>query len=732
MGLLFVLQVGINFPSMSLPTRGWSLSSSPILNCTKVYQCFQTMGLVLAFSAMDSVSSFAKTYTLTSPTNGLKLEVSLEDGNLFYKLKKNNNVVLRKSKLGNQLRGIDLTNNLKMTGIDTYENRSSWNMIWGEFETVKDHHNGMKLMLTNGTVEMNIDFRLYPDGLAFRYEFPKQKNLEKFEIIDETTEFKLKRNDEAWWIPAFKDNRYEYLYEKSIIADLDVVHTPLTVEQNNGSIVAFHEARLIDYASYALKKTSPDTLKVDLFPWANTNTRVYGQTPLKSPWRTVQVAIDPAELIESTMILNLNDPAPKNIDYSFIETGKYVGVWWGMHLGLNTWGRGKDQGATNENVKMHIDFAAKHGMKGVLVEGWNIGWDGDWTSNGDIFIFDEPYPNYDFAGLQKYAMDRGVSLVGHHETSASVKNYETQLDRAYVFLNKYKVKMVKTGYVGSRMNKKEWHHGQFGVNHYTKVMRKAHDSKVMMVVHEPIKQTGLRRTYPNLMSAEGLRGQEYNAWGNPGNTPAHTTIIPFTRSLAGPVDFTPGAMDLLFDELRPDSRVPTTIAKQLALYVVIYSPWQMLCDLPENYEARPDAMEFLTSVPTNWSKTVGLNSKIGEFVTVARKDRDSENWYVGAITNEHGRIVNIDLDFLDQDAWYTVKGFQDVRGISWINNPHALETYKTRVQGGDSGYDLFLAPVEGWPLSLLRNREKSGADYMIKSFVLFFLLLPYPSSCLPP
>lgn len=648
-------------------------------------------------------SAFAQTYSLKSPKGNLKLNISLEKGRLFYNLIKNDSVVIRKSKLGNKLRGIDLENNLKIVDAKTYTQNSSWDMLWGEFQTVKDQHNGLKVFLTNGQHQMNVDFRLYPDGLAFRYEFPRQKNLNKFEIVDESTEFTLNRNDEAWWIPAFQNNRYEYLYNKNTIAELNVVHTPVTIEKINGPIVSFHEARLIDYTSYALKRVAPDKLKVDLYPWADTDTRVYGETPLVSPWRTVQVAIDPAELVESTMILNLNDPHNSQVDYSYLSTGKYVGVWWGMHLAKYTWGSGPKHGATNKNVKKYIDFAAKYGMKGVLVEGWNIGWDGDWEQNGDVFIFDQPYPHYDFAGLSKYAQERGVTIIGHHETSASTKNYERQLDRAYDYLNKHNVKAVKTGYVGQRLDKKEWHHGQYGVNHYTKAMKRGHQAKVMMVVHEPIKQTGLRRTYPNLMSAEGVRGQEYNAWGRPGNTPAHTTIVPFTRSLAGPVDFTPGAMDVLFNKWRPHSRVPTTIAKQLALYVVIYSPWQMLMDLPENYEARPDAMEFLKAVPTNWSKTVGLNSKIGEFATIARKDRDSENWYLGAITNENGRVITIDLDFLDKGAWYTVKGYQDDRGASWTTNPHALEVYQTRVQGGANSYDLFLAPGGGVALEFIKE-----------------------------
>lgn len=661
------------------------------------------MRSLLFASLIFCVNLHATTINLKDSKKTMDLNIYLESGKMFYDFSFQGEQVLRKSRLGNILRQSHLGENLKIIKTERYQKQGQWKTLWGEFETITDDHRGIKVYLSNGKILMNIDFRLYPDGLAYRYEFPKQKNLDEFQIIDELSEFKLNNNDKAWWTPAFKDNRYEYLYEFDAIADLDVVHTPLTVEKVNGLTVAFHEARLLDYTSYALKRTARDTLKIDLYPWADSNVRVRGKTPLNSPWRTVQVAFNPAKLFESTMILNLNDPHNKDHDYSYLKTGKYVGVWWGMHLGFWTWGRNGNQGATNKNVKDYIDFAAKHGLDGVLVEGWNIGWDGDWYNNGEIFVFDKPYPHYDFEGLSKYALERNVTLVGHHETSASTINYERQLDRAYDYLNEHGVKAVKTGYVGTRLDKKEWHHGQYGVNHYAKAMRRGHQANVMMVVHEPIKQTGLRRTYPNLMSAEGVRGQEYNAWGMPGNTPAHTTIVPFTRSLAGPVDFTAGAMDVLFNQWRPNSRVPTTIAKQLALYVVLYSPWQMLCDLPENYENRPDAMAFLKSVPTDWSKTVGLNSKIGQFATVARKDRNSENWYVGAVTNENGRVISIDLDFLDKDAWYTVKGYQDARGADWKMNPHALEVYETRIQGGHQSYELFLAPGGGAAIEFIKE-----------------------------
>jgi alpha-glucosidase len=655
---------------------------------------------VFMFSVLIS-GAYAKTFSLTSPDKTIKVLVTYIDESISYKVTKADTTIIRSSKLGNVLNQADLSHGLKLLSIERSAKNETWNTVWGEFKTIRDHHNRMMIKLAKDGIFMNVEFKAFNDGVAFRYDFPNQNKLKNFEIIDEVSEFKFNKNDEVWWTPAFKDNRYEYLYNKSRVTEVDVIHTPATIEKVNGYTVAIHEARLLDYTSMALKNWGNGTLKADLYPWANSNIRVKGQTPLVSPWRTIQIVTNHAKLVESTMILNLNDPVDPSLDTSFAKTGKYVGIWWGMHLGKYTWGSGDKHGATTENTKKYIDFAAKYGIDGVLVEGWNIGWDGNWYENGDLFIFDQPYDTYDIDYLAKYAESKGVTIVGHHETSASIKNYEAQLDRAYAFLNKHRIKAVKTGYVGTRLNKKEWHHGQFGVAHYTKAMKKGLESEVLMVVHEPIKQTGLRRTYPNLVSSEGVRGQEYNAWGAPGNTPEHTTIIPFTRSLAGPVDFTPGAMDTKFNDWRPNDRVPTTIAKQLALYVVIYSPWQMLCDLPENYEARPDAMEFLVNVPTDWETTVGLNSKIGDYTTIARKDRNSDNWYVGSITDENGRIITIDLSFLDKGRKYKVKGYQDARGASWNLNPHAMEVYETEVIGGDVPFDLFLAPGGGVALEFI-------------------------------
>jgi alpha-glucosidase len=400
------------------------------------------------------------------------------------------------------------------------------------------------------------------------------------------------------------------------------------------------------------------------------------------------------------MILNLNDPSVIT-DTSWINTGKYIGVWWGMHLGKYTWSSGAKHGATTEITKQYIDFAAEHGFKGVLVEGWNYTWDGDWANNGNIFRFDQPYPDWDIQVLSEYARSKGVKLVGHHETAGAVTNYVNQLPEAFDFLNQYGMDVVKTGHVGARLDGREWHDGQYGVDYFTKVMQYAATRKTMLVVHEPIKPTGLERTYPNLMSGEGARGQEYDAWSE-GNPPEHTTILPFTRLLAGPMDFTPGTFGLTFPEWRPYNRVQTTLAKQLALMVVIYTPWQMASDLPENYLKFPKAFEFIKSVPTNWEKTKALESKIGDYTIIARKDRDSDRWYLGAVTDEQARTVSIKLDFLDRGAWYRVNAYQDARSATWTDNPYAMEIYSTRVRA-DGTFDLHLAPGGGTALEFIKE-----------------------------
>lgn len=644
-------------------------------------------------------------FHINSPDYKIRASIGLTEGQLFYKVTKNSRDIIKSSRLGMVIRHqADLSRDLQITQSRATHKNHRWQQVWGEHKWIHDNYKGMIFSLLHGPsqIMMDVEFRVFNDGVAFNYSWPGQKNLSQFEIEDELSEFRFSRDDEAWWIPAFRDNRYEYLFNKNRLSEIDVVHTPVTLELRNGYTVALHEAKLVDFPSMALKSGRDGSLKSDLVPWMD-GPKARIKAPHQSPWRMIIIADRHKDLVESTMMLNLNDPAV--IDTSWIHTGKFIGMWWGIHIGKYTFESGPNHGATTSNVKRYIDFAAKHGFKGVLVEGWNIGWDGGWMSNGDVFRFYEAHPSFDAAFLSRYAKSKGVKLVGHHETSSSAKNYEQQMVGAYDFLNRHGIDVVKTGYVGSRLDKREWHHGQYGVRHYAKMMKYAAQRKVMQVVHEPIKQTGLQRTYPNLMAAEGARGQEYDAWSpDGGNPPSHTTILPFTRLLAGPMDFTPGTFDLHFHHWRPHNRVNTTLAKQLALFVVIYSPWPMASDLPENYEKLPAAFEFIKRVPTNWDKTVGLDSRIGQYAVIARKERDSSKWYLGAVTNENGRTVRIKLDFLEPGAEYTVNAWQDARNASWSSNPYAMEIYSTKVNSRGT-FDLHLAPGGGLALEFIKEKN---------------------------
>ncbi|MEE8391240.1 MAG: glycoside hydrolase family 97 catalytic domain-containing protein, partial [Anaerolineae bacterium] len=424
----------------------------------------------------------------------------------------------------------------------------------------------------------------------------------------------------------------------------------------------------------------------------------------QTPWRTIQIAESAGDLITSYLILNLNEPNRLE-DVSWIEPGKYVGIWWAMHIDKYTWGSGPTHGATTKNAKGTIDFAAEYGFPGVLIEGWNVGWDGEWYEHGERFSFTTPYEDFDIEELSAYAAAKGVKLIGHHETGAAVMNYEQQLNDAFAYYRDLGIDTVKTGYVGwgqgiKRRNEEgrlvglEWHHGQYMVRHYRKVVETAARYHIMLDVHEPIKDTGIRRTYPNMMTREGARGQEYNAWSaDGGNPPEHTTILPFTRMLAGPFDFTPGIFDLFFEEYRPHNRVNTTLAKQLALYVVIYSPLHMAADLPENYKDHP-AFQFIVDVPVDWQDTKVLHGEIGDYVTIARQDRNSEDWYIGSITDEQGRTLEAACTFLEPERKYVAEIYADGADADWKSDPLSINVYKALVDS-NTVLTLRLAPGGG-------------------------------------
>ncbi len=641
---------------------------------------------------------------ITSPNLKLQLIFKLYNGDPSYRLILNGKPVLLESELGFKLKDIPSFNSgFSLLGKKINTVNSSWEQPWGEVKTIQNNYCELILFLQEvegAHRKMNIIFRLYNDGLGFRYEFPEQDNLDEFQITEERTRFVLPANDTVWWIPAYKKERYEYLYRETQISDMDTAHTPLTIKTTDGLYLSFHEAALYDFPSYTVY--SPDTgiLALDLVPWKN-GIKAYVKTPFATPWRTIQVAENPGDLITSYLILNLNDSC-KIDDVSWIRPAKYIGIWWGMHIDKYTWGSGPKHGATTRNTMKYIDFAAKYGFNGVLVEGWNQGWDGDWIANGKIFSFTKAYPDFNLPKIAAYAKEKGVSLIGHHETSAHTENYEAQMEEAYKLYEDMGVQYVKSGYVGGKLFNGEWHHGQFAVRHYQKTVELAAKHHIMLDIHEPIKDCGLRRTWPNLMTREGARGMEWDAWGpDGGNPPNHVPTLVFTRLLAGPMDFTPGIFDMEIPS-KPNNRVNTTLAKQLAYYVVLYSPLQMAADLPENYEGKP-AFQFIVDVPCDWEETKVLNGSVGEYVTIVRKDRNSNDWYLGSITNELARSFTFRLNFLDRNQDYEAKIYADGDSANWRTNPLPIKildrivTHKDTLQinlmpGG--GQAVRFSPVE--------------------------------------
>jgi alpha-glucosidase len=546
--------------------------------------------------------------------------------------------------------------------------------------------------------KITIIFRLFNDGIGFRYEFPEQTGMDSLIIMHEETEFKMPRMYKAWWIPA-SDPYYECITQYSEITAADTVRTPLTIQMTDGRYIAIHEANLTDYPKMNLTVKDSATLCAALVPWS-TGVAVYGKTPFVSPWRTVIVGETPGDLIASRLMLNLNEPCQLQ-DISWIEPGKYIGIWWEMHLGKGTWHYGARHSATTANTKKYIDFAAGNGITGVLVEGWNTGWEGNWMKHGDSFDFTKPYPDFDIKEITDYALERGVRLVGHHETAAAVQSYEKQLDAAFAFYQQYGVRVVKTGYVNRLMDFKEAHDGQYGVRHYRKVVETAAKYHISIDNHEPVMPTGLQRTYPNLMTQEAIRGQEWDAWSpDGGNSPEHTTIVPFTRDLAGPVDFTFGTFNFTNTEY-PGTRVNTTLCKQLALFVVIYSPLQMASDLPENYKGIK-AFEFIKDVPTNWNETKIIDAQIGDYCIIARNDRNSSDWYVGCITDEQQRVLTFSLDFLNTGVSYKAQIYADGDDAEWKTNPAAFK-YEERIITSQDSLTVKLATSGGCAIRFIKQ-----------------------------
>ncbi len=649
------------------------------------------VSLCLGSTALSSEQSL----TAKSPDGQIELLLTTnERAELIYRVSYRGEAVIADSRLGLRFSEYaHLDQGLRIVKGEHSQHSSRWEQPWGERRWVDDQH--QQLTATIGTAgddnAMAVVFRVFNDGIGFRYEVAGGEKGQAVNIVDELTEFHLPEQGVAWWIPGRRFNRYEYLYQTGPSTAIETAHSPMTLRLPTGVHLSFHEAALIDYAGYVLDQRRPNVFQTDLTPWSD-GIRVKTQLPFHTPWRTIQIAPDAASLTNSDLILNLNEPNRLG-DVSWVEPGKYIGIWWGMHIRTMTWGSGPIHGATNENTKRYIDFAAEHGFDGVLVEGWNEGWDGDWFHNGDVFSFTKPYPDFDLPRLSAYARSKGVRLVGHHETSGNVSNYESQLADAFMLYQKHGVRQVKTGYVADASDLKrvdqtgkahfEWHDGQFNAAHLIRVLEAAAKHKISINTHEPIKDTGLRRTYPNWISREGARGQEFNAWGNPPNPPEHTAILPYTRMLSGPMDFTPGVFDLTFQGPDSKQRIETTLAKQLALYVVIYSPIQMAADLPKNYLPRMDVFQFIKDVPTDWEQSQALAGEVGDYFVVARQQRGGKDWYLGAVTDEAARTVSLTLDFLTPGQRYEAQIYRDGDGADWRTNPYSVAIEKTSLRHGD-------------------------------------------------
>ncbi|MBN8577846.1 MAG: glycoside hydrolase family 97 protein [Cytophagales bacterium] len=682
------------------------------------------MRYLFIISALFSFQSgIAQNYTVYSPAR--KIAVSISNNQvLSYQINYKGKVVIKPSQLGFKLNKPNvILSHFDVVTVDSLVYNEAWTPVWGEVNKINNHYKEITITLADKSphaITFKVVFRVYDEGVGFRYEFPGQVN--KYLIVgDELTQFSLAGDHKTFWIPGDYDTN-EYLYNTTRLSEIDAVtaankepdiavksvigpdaiQTPVLLKTADGLYISLHEAALSNYPAMHLNLDKPTlTFQAHLVPDAVGN-KAYLENPARTPWRTIIISDKATELLASKMILNLNEPT-RFATTEWIKPQKFVGMWWEMHIGKATWelASGK-HGANTANVKRYIDFASKHGFDGVLVEGWNVGWE-DWFGNWkeDVFDFITPYPDYDLKGLTKYAKQKGVQIIMHHETSGSAFNYERWLDKAFQFMNDNNMNTVKTGYVGKIIPRGEHHDSQWMINHYQRVAEKAAEHKIMVASHESVRPTGLHRTYPNWMASEAARGSEFNNAPALGITPEHTTILPFTRLMGGPMDFTPGLFRFKLNQFEPTrtTEVRTTLAKQLALYVTIYSPLQMVADLPENYEKHTDALQFIVDVPVDWDDTKILEAEPGDYLTVARKAKNKNDWCLGAITDENSRVLNLNFDFLDAGKKYHASIYRDGEQAHWKTNPEAyviekkLVTKKTKIK-------INLAPGGGCAISI--------------------------------
>jgi alpha-glucosidase len=648
----------------------------------------------------------------SSPSGTLKVEVTLNsEGRVGYRVSRLGTPVIADSRLGFLFTDApEMLRNFQLAGQATRSSDQTWEEPWGEYRTIRDRYNELALSFDEKNWlkrRMTIVFRIYDDGVGFRYELFAAPNFTHANIADELTEFIIAEPGTAWWDEALEWNREEYLYRRTPIEEIGTAQTPLTIRTNSGLYLSIHEAALVDYSGMDLRRVQGRLLKANLMP-SSTGPKVSRALPLATPWRVIMIAPDAPALYKSAqIILNLNEPNALG-DVSWVKPMKYVGIWWAMHLDKATWNSGPKHGATTANAKRMIDFASKNGFGGVLIEGWNKGWDGDWFGNGWDFSFTEPYPDFDIAEVTRYARAKGVAIIGHHETAGNIANYEKQLGPALDLYEKLGIHAVKTGYVADAGGIQalgsdgkihfEWHQGQVMVNHHLKVVKEAAKRQIAVDPHEPVKDTGLRRTYPNWVSREGERGMEYNAWGEPKNPPEHEANLVFTRMLSGPMDFTPGVLSL---KGKGDTQILSTLAKQLALYVVIYSPIQMAADLPENYLASPREFKFIKDVAVDWDDTRVLAAEVGDYAVIARKQRNASIWFIGAVGDEQQRAVDVPLNFLESGHRYRAEIYRDGADADFRTNPRSIIIEQRVVTAADR-LAFRIAPGGGAAVRLVR------------------------------
>ena len=700
------------------------------------------MKRLFSFLLFVAVTATSFAISVGSPNQRIKLifDITLKDSVPYYQVFFDGKEVVAKSEMGFLLDGDkDLKHGFSLNSVDVKDFSSTWMPILGQYAEIEDKYNNCVVSLVQNSTgrTMRIVFRLYNEGLAFRYEFDKQDNLGYFRIADEVTQFAMTDDHTAWWIPGAYDSN-EFFYTKSKLSDIDAtkvdgsgigtnqvfdknaVQSPIMMKTSKKLYLNIFEAALVDYpAMHLLYNREKKTFNAALAPTPVEGVKAFMQTPCNTPWRTIFVTDDAREILASSMILNLNEPC-KIENTTWIKPVKYVGIWWQMHApGQGTWNyadvpniklaetdwskltpNGR-HAATTENTMRYIDFAAEHGFDAVLVEGWNVGWE-DWAGQWkeEVFDFVTPYPDFDVKKVTAYARAKGVELIMHHETSGSATNYERRIDEAFDFMKEYGYNSVKTGYVGRIIPRGEYHDGQWMVNHYNRVLEKAADCRIMVNAHEPVRPTGLSRTYPNLLACEAARGNEFNAW-SVGNPPSHEIDLAFTRLLGGAMDYTPGIFEIKMDYYQPGNpcQIHTTLAKQLALYVTMYSPLQMAADLPENYERYMDAFQFIKDVDVDWLDTKVLEAEPGEYITIARKGKKYGQWFVGAITAAKARKAVIDFSFLQPDVKYIATVYADAKNADWQKNPKAY-TISNYIVTNETKAKIQLAASGGCAISL--------------------------------